>query len=60
MTGVGEEGLSFLSWAPPNWREIVIEQKDRGLPQHVHQPLKGEKEEFKKIWMIPWRTETVE
>lgn len=59
VTGIGEEGLPFLSWVPANWREISTEQKDRGLPQHVHQPTNREKDNYKKMWTIPWRTETV-
>ena len=60
VTRIGEEGLPFVSWVPANWREISTEQKDRSLPQHVHQPTDWEKDKGKKMWMIPWRTDTVQ
>ena len=60
VTRIGEEGLPFMSWVPVNWREISTEQKDRNLPQHVHHPTEWGKDNGKKMWMIPWRTDTLQ
>ena len=60
VTRIGEEGLPFMSWVPANWREISTEQKDRNLPQHVHHPTEWGKDKGKKMWMIPWRTDTLQ